>query len=123
MQIFNIELEELTDQTVSIIYEDETTGLPIDLTGFHAIMELRYGFGDSGASNVILSLTDTNGGVALGGVTGNIDMVFSGTETDQQVVQMAWTRAAYDLVLIDPHGSRKKILKGFVTIARSATLD
>lgn len=120
MQIFNIELEELTDSIVSIIYEDQATGLPIDLTGFSAIMELRYNFGDG---NVILTLTDTNQGIELGGVTGNIDMIFSRGQTDQRSAQMAWSRAAYDLILIDPQGNRKKIIKGFVTVARSATLD
>jgi hypothetical protein len=119
MDILNIELEEKTDEVVRIVYRDETTNLPVDITGYSAELQLRYNFGDQ--VNLIDQLTTAAGTIVLGGQTGAIDLIFKPTDTDQSSAQLAWSRAAYDLVLIDPAGKRKKLVKGFITIARSAS--
>lgn len=120
MNFINIELEELTDDIFGFTYRDETTGLPIDLTGYSAIAEVRPTFGDP---SILLTLSTTNGKIALGGSTGSIDMKFSEMDTTPIQDGIPWTRAAYDLVIIDTSGNRKKVIKGFITLARSSSID
>jgi len=120
MDILNIELEEKTDFTLRLTFRDDTTNLPVDITGYTAILEIRPQFGDY---ILLSSLDTTDDHIELGGQSGTIDIIFSAAQTDLSAQTYGWTRGAYDLVLIDTAGSRKKLLKGFVTIARSATLD
>lgn len=119
MDILNIDLEEKTDSTVRVTYRDDTTNLPMDLTGYSAILQMRPEFGDI---IMVDELNTTFGNIVLGGQSGTIDLNFTPSDSDQSAVPVGWTRAAYDLVLIDTQGKRKKLLKGFVTVARSATL-
>jgi hypothetical protein len=119
MEILNIELEEKTDFSIKVTFRDDTTNLPINLTGYSAIMQLRDTFG---GNIVYLELTSPNGGITLGGQSGLIEITFEPADTTQIEYLWNWTRAAYDLILIDPDGKRKKILKGFVTVGRSATI-
>jgi hypothetical protein len=56
--------------TLHIVYED-STGTPINLTGYTARMALRDRVG---SSDVALSLTTENGRIALGGVAGTVDL-------------------------------------------------
>lgn len=118
MEILNIDLEEGTDCLVRITYRDETTNLPVDVTGYKAIAQIRPQFG----SDILLDeLTNAAGTIALGGASGTIDMDFTPSDTNQTNPNAGWTRATYDLILVDTSGLRKKILKGFVTIARSSS--
>lgn len=119
MEILNIELEERTDQTVRVTYRDDTTNLPVNLTGYSASLQIRPEFGNE---IVIDELNDAAGTIVLGGVSGTIDLIFTPSDSDQTAVTFGWTRAAYDLVLTNDEGKRKKLLKGFITIARSASL-
>jgi hypothetical protein len=118
MEILNIDLEEKMDSTVRITYTDDTTNLPMDITDYSAILQIRPSFG----SDVVIDELTSGAGLVLGGQSGTIDITFVPSDTDQSGVPYAWTTAAYDLVLIDPQGKRKKLLKGFITIARSASL-
>lgn len=120
MEILNIDLEERTDCLVRITYRDETTNLPVDVTGYKAIVQIRPQFG---SETLLDQLTNAAGTIVLGGVNGTIDMDFTPSDSDQTNANAGWTRATYDLVLIDTSGKRKKILKGFITIARSSSLD
>lgn len=119
MQISNIEIEEAMDHTLSLIYRDETTNLPVNITGYSAELEVRMRFGDP---SVLLTLSTTNGKIELGGASGAIDINFLPSDTDQSQTYYSWTRGAYDLVLTDTAGKKKKILKGFITISRTATI-
>ncbi len=119
MEILNIELEEKTDFTLRIIFRDDTTNLPVDLTGYSALLQIRPTWG----SPIVLDeLTSTSGNIILGGQAGTIDMVFIPGDTYLVDQTIGWARGTYDLIIIDPDGMRKKLLKGFVTVSRSATL-
>lgn len=120
MNVMNIELEEKIDQIISITYRDETTGLPVDLTGSSGLLEVRDFFG---GTNVILSMTTENGKIVFGGASGAIDIVFLKQDIDETSIPSPWVRAAYDLLVIDQSGFRKKLLKGFVTLARSSSVS
>jgi hypothetical protein len=119
MIIHNIELEEKTDSSLRIVHRDETTNLPVDLTGHTAILQIRPEFG----SDVLLDqLLSTDGTIVLGGQSGTLDLIFTSLDTDATSSQGSWTKGVYDLVLVDSQGKREKIRKGFIVIARSATL-
>lgn len=120
MEILNIDIEERTDNIVRITYRDDTTNLPVDVTGYKAIMQIRPQFG---SDIVIDELNTASGTITMGGQSGTIDLTFTPSDSDQSLTNSGWTRAAYDLILVDTFGKRKKLLKGFVTISRSASID
>ncbi len=118
IEIRNIELEEKTNQTVEFIWVDEKTKLPIDLTGYEAEMQFRMRFGDP---SVLAEFTTGNGKIVLTEDEGLVTINFAPADTDQTSLYTSWSRAAYDLVLIN--GSvRTKVMKGFATISRTASL-
>jgi hypothetical protein len=119
MEILNIELEEKVDYTLSITYRDDLTNLPIDITGWSALLEIRNTFG---GDLLLETLSSGNGRIAMGGATGALDIIFVPSDTDAAAQTSAWTRGAYDLILTDTGGKKVKILKGFVSIGRTATL-
>lgn len=119
MEILNIELEEKTDFSIKITFRDDTTNLPVDLTGYTARMQLRDTFGGGVIYKELTSAP--GGGIILGGQSGLIEIAFIPGDTAQVEYLWNWTRAAYDLVLTDTNGKTKKLLKGFVTVGRSAT--
>jgi hypothetical protein len=115
MQVQNIEIEENSDYTLSITYRDDLTNLPVDLTSYSAIMDIKPAFG---SSYVYLSLTNLNGGLTLGGVTGNIDITIKASDVNLSNVSSGWEKGTYTLYVIDPFTKRVPLLKGFVTIIR-----
>lgn len=119
MQVSNIEIEEGMHYTIPLTYRDETTNLPVNVTGYSAELEIRLTFGDP---SILLTLSTGNGRIILGGVGGAIDINFLPADTDQSQLYTSWTRAAYDLVVTDTFGKKKKILKGFVTISRTTSI-
>lgn len=118
MQVINIELEEKIPYTLSLTYRDETTNLPVDLTGYTANVQIRGGFG----SPYVLSELGVGTGITLGGSLGTIDVTFPASISDLSAQPSGWDRGVYDLVVINPSGKRIKLTKGFVTISRSATI-
>ena len=82
-------------------------------------MQLRDTFGGGVVYKELTSAP--GGGIILGGQSGLIEIAFIPGDTAQVEYLWNWTRAAYDLVLTDTNGKTKKLLKGFVTVGRSAT--
>lgn len=119
MQIVNIEIEEKTNYTESFQYCDGTTNLPIDITGWSALMQIRDRFGSDVSPLLTLSSPTS---IILGGITGVIEVNFTPAMTDQTTQSTGWVLGAYDLILTDLFGKKIKIAKGFVTILRSATI-
>lgn len=119
MQILNIEIEENSDYTFSVMYSDETTNLPIDITGYSALLQVRMSFG---SDSILLELSSVNGRIALNGASGFIDVTFLPQDTNRYNQGSGWTSGAYDLILTDTGNKKKKLLKGFVTVARSSTI-
>lgn len=116
-QAFHIEIEEESDYTTTLVYNEASTGLPVNLTGYRAELQARQNY--DGQSNPIYDLTcnsDTDGGIVLG-TDGTINITIPYTKT----VQLMWDTAVYDLFIYSPTGVRSKFVKGFMTILRSAT--
>ncbi len=93
-------------------------GALVDLTGWHARMQIRPEYADQ-SSTVLADLSDTNppGGITLGGAAGTILLVQTGVQT----AAMAFTTAVYDLLLTDPTGKPTRLLEGVVTLSDAVT--
>lgn len=117
---FHIVIEEQCDFTTVFNYTNFSTGLPNDLTGYRADMQIRSMYNGNFSCNVVqLDLTsDTNGGIVLGGTAGTVTV----TITNEQISNLLWDQGVYTLILINPQGNRTLLSKGFVTIPNNPTL-
>jgi len=92
----------------------DSSGNPIDLTGYQARMQIRPAKDSPG---VILTLdTDANGGIALGGNNGRITIEISAART----ASLDFKTAVYDLEL-EKDGNVVRLLEGSVTLSKEVT--
>ena len=99
-----------TYQFSCTIKEDST---PWDLTNYTATMTVRPFLG---STTTTLLATTANGKITLGGVTGNITVNFSATDTDIKAESYV-----YDLVL-DSGSIITRILEGQFIVTAGATV-
>ena len=86
----------------------------INLTGYSARMQVRGSVADSA---ILLSLNTTNGGIALGGVTGTISLYLSATATSA----INWSKSVYDIELEDASGEVTRLVGGTITTTPEIT--
>lgn len=96
-----------------LIWQDDTQ-TPIDLTGYTARMMARASQADA---DPFLTLTTENGGIALGGAAGTIDLYMSDTATAALTAPIG----LYDLELESGGGDVTRILQGTLTISKEIT--
>lgn len=85
-----------------------------DLTGYTARMQIRS---EVEATNVLVSLTTENGGIALGGVDGTIDLLIDAATT----ATYTWESGVYDIEFIYPSGEVQRKIQGTVTVSPEVT--
>ena len=85
---------------------------PYDLTGYRAHMQIR-----EAAGTLVADLNTENGGIALGGSTGTIDLYIA----DEDTAKMTFASAKYDLFLLAPNGDAYPIIAGTVTLTKGQT--
>ena len=120
--IYDIEIEQGTTPIKEFIYKD-STGIPINLTGYTARMQIRP---TVASASILLELTTENGKLILGGLSGQIQMVFS--EADTSVLPRG---GVYDLELVqgsadyDPNAVDAptviRLLQGEVLLSKGVT--
>lgn len=111
--VYNLEIEQGTTFTQTFVKKDGG-GLPVNLTDYTARMQIRPSIS---SGTVMLELTTENGGILLGGVTGEITLVFTEANTK------ALTRnGVYDLEL-DSGSTVERLLQGEVIISKEVTRD
>jgi hypothetical protein len=94
---------------------NDSTGQPIDLTGWHAAMQARTGFD---ASDTILDLDDgVQGGIVLGDGLGTITITVDHADT----AAIAPGRYVYDLELTAGGGDVTRLLQGTLTVTPEVT--
>lgn len=86
---------------------------PVDLAGFTARMSIK----DKVEGTVLLSLTTTNGRIAIDNTAKTITLTISATDT----AAIDWTEGVYDLEMIDPSGVVTPLLSGIITIQDEVT--
>ena len=94
--------------------DEESAKTPVDLTGCTARMQVRA---KVGASEVLLSLTTENGGIALGGTAGTIELLIDADDT----AAIAWTSGVYDLEIVFPGGQVRRLMYGSFTVSLEVT--
>lgn len=114
---FHLALDEGMDHTFKFVYVDESTLLPIDLTGYRADLYVRMVPGSTQVlKGISTSYSYADGSITLGS-SGQITLKITGGFT----TNLNWSNGIYDLVLTDPDQNRSKILKGFVNIYNTNT--
>lgn len=109
---FHLELNEGMDHTFKFLYVDESTLLPIDLTGYRADLYVRMTPGSPQIlKGISSSFSYSDGAISLN-ASGEITVSLSGDFT----TDLNWSNGIYDVVLTTPNQSRSKILKGFLNI-------
>ncbi len=94
--------------TRTIEYQD-STGAPVNLTGYTALLQIRRAPGDTEAPRAQLS---NGSGIALG-ADGVVTVTFAASMT------AAWTFAhgAFDLLLTSPGGYSIRLVQGLVEVS------
>ena len=111
-RVLNLDIDVGTDFYIDTSYEDNITKLPMDLTGYSALMELRPSWNDN---TLLLTLSSGNGKILLGGVDGTILVHFSPADTAQPA-GVYWDRAVYDLILTDNNNISFKLISGMINL-------
>lgn len=89
---------------------------PVDLTGCTARMQVRSSV-DSPI--VLLPLTTENGGIALGGTAGTIDLYVS----DAGTTAITWSGGVWDLEIVYPGGDVTRLAQGSISVSPEVTRD
>lgn len=87
---------------------------PINLTGYTAKMQARSAYGDP---QVLFELSTENGGIALGGTAGTVELYVS----DETTATFSFDRAVYDLFLYAPNGDALPLVEGSVRLILGVT--
>lgn len=90
------------------------SGTPIDLTGCTARMQVRS---EVESAVVLLNLTTENGGIALGGVSGEVDLYVSPADTSA----INWDGGVFDLEIIHPGGEVTRLAQGSISVSPEVT--
>ncbi len=108
-----------TENETFTFYDDEARTLKTDLTSYSADLQLR----ENHNSTAIITLSDSNGGITLGGVLGTL--VLEGSKIATEIaaathISLPFT-GYYDLQLTYPSGVVKTMFAGKITIAADYT--
>ncbi len=87
---------------------------PINLTGYSARMMARSSID---ASSPFINLTNTNGGITLGGAAGTITLNMS----DSQTALLSSINGVYDLELVDGAAKVTRLLQGNIVVSPEVT--
>jgi hypothetical protein len=110
----NFEVDQNTTFTFIVVYKDNN-GLPIDLTGSSAKLQVRD---TKGGSKLAVSLTSPSGGIIINAALGKITVKMTPTQTSK----LFYPKSSYDLMLTDSNFNKIKLLEGFITLSRSVTI-
>jgi hypothetical protein len=116
-ETFHLELSEGMDYTFKFVYTDDSTLLPVDLTGYRGDLYIRPVLG----TPVILKGISTQFSYPEGSITMGSDGLVTLQLNGEFTTDLQWTDAFYDMVLTDPNQKRSKILRGRVNIYNTNT--
>jgi hypothetical protein len=108
MAAFNLNLEVEQGATFRKRLTWKAAGVPVDLTGYSARMQVRADYG----APLLLELGTGDGGIALGGAEGTIELFIGAADT----AKIAWEEAIYQMELTAPNGDVLRKLAGNVNV-------
>ena len=86
---------------------------PVDLTGFTAKMQLRFKENDP----LIFELSNANGRIILGGITGKINLLINATDSST----ILKGKYKYDLKMTSPSGFVTYLIEGVFEVVEEIT--
>ena len=110
----NWEVDQNTTFTFVIEYKD-SDGVPINLTGASAKMQVRD---TKGGSKLAFTLTSPSGGITIDPLLGTITVRMTPTQTNK----LFYPKSSYDIMLTDSNAVKTKLVEGFLTLSRSVTI-
>jgi hypothetical protein len=110
----NFEVDQNTTFSFIVEYKDND-GLPIDLTGATAKMQVRD---TKGGSKLAFSLTSPAGGITISPLLGQLTIKMTPTQTNK----LFYPKSSYDIMITDSNTNKIKLLEGFLTLSRSVTI-
>lgn len=100
--------------TFNLLLTWEIDSVPVNITNWTARLQARVDVEDS---EVILSLTTSNGGITLGGAAGTISL----DQTATQTTLLPAGTYVYDLELISAVGAVTRLVQGELNISAEVT--
>ena len=110
----NFEVDQNATFTFIVEYKDNN-GLPINLTGATAKMQVRD---TKGGTKLAFSLTSPSGGIVIDPVNGKLTIKITPTQTNN----LFYPKSSYDIMRTDSNANKIKLLEGFMTLSRSVTI-
>lgn len=110
----NFEVDQNATFSFIVEYKDND-GLPIDLTGATAKMQVRD---TKGGSKLAFSLTSPSGGIIIDPTNGKLTIKITPTQTNK----LFYPKSSYDIMITDSNANKIKLLEGFMTLSRSVTI-
>lgn len=98
------------DQQLTYSIDD----IDVNLTGYSARMQVREKHTSATAS---VNLTNTNGGIVLGGALGTINIVVSAAQSSELVAK----EYVYDLELVSSSGTVTRLIEGKFIVTPEVT--
>ena len=89
-------------------------GVPMDFTGCKARMQVRA---EIDSTVVLLELTTENGGIALGGTAGTVDLYVS----DEDTTLIDWEGGVFDLEIEHASGEVTRLAEGSGSVSKEVT--
>lgn len=111
-------IQQGTSWHVQLTYKvgaDTQTATPVDLTDYVAWLQVRANWYNDTALLTLSSID--NGGIALGGVTGTIDLELEADMT----TEIDWRDGVYDLELTSPMSKVIRLIEGRIRVTPEVT--
>jgi hypothetical protein len=110
----NFEVDQNATFSFIIEYKDNN-GLPINLTGATAKMQVRD---QKGGAKLAFSLTSPSGGITITPLLGKLTIKMTPTQTNK----LFYPKSSYDVMITDSNSNKIKLLEGYMTLSRSVTI-
>ena len=111
----NFEVDQNATFSFIVEYKDNN-GLPIDLTGASAKMQVRD---TKGGAKLAFTLTSpSTGGIAIDAALGKLTLKMTPTQTNK----LFYPKSSYDIMVTDSNSNKIKLVEGFLSLSRSVTI-
>lgn len=110
---YNLSIQQGATLAVAVTWKD-SNDVPVDLTGYTARLQVKETYD----GNAVLSLNTSNGGIALGGTAGTINLAAAATATAALAAPFS---GVYDLELVSGSGVVTRLLEGAATVSPEVT--
>ena len=112
---YNFAIEQGTTTVKPFVWKS-SDGMPVDLSGYTARMQVRRSVS---APEVLLEASTSNDRIQLDPLAGRYTLVLPADVT----AAINWTRGRYDIELESPDGAVTRLLQGEITVSKEVTRD